>query len=186
MNAIVRPDPPHIALETGVLVLADMQQFSESENPRHEPQFLAALENCRVALATAREAGIPVAFVRRSYPWLTSSTPWLPGILPLRSDMIFERVRHSCYASHAFAQMASAAGGFALAGFFSESTGIATAIDACSHGERITFLSDASWSAPARGYTADEMHRAATIVSSGFCGVCTTDTWITAASWGSK
>ncbi len=178
MNAIVtKSSANEWRLQTAVLVLADVQKPYE---PNVDPAFHAAVENCQLALSFARRAGIPVAFVRRQYPWLTTCQPWLAGFMPSRSEMVFERSHHSCYASDAFAQMADVAGALAFAGFFSESTAVATTMDALRRGGRVTFLRDASWSDTYSSPSPDEIHRAATTVISTIGEICTTDAWISA------
>lgn len=110
----------------------------------------SAIANCRAALALARAKRLPVAYVRHagslSNPKLHGvAATWLPGLQPTRSDMIFEREQHSCYASHAFADMMDNVGGnFVMAGLFGEVACLSTAVDAFHRYHRFTYLADAS------------------------------------------
>ena len=144
-----------------------------------DPSSLSALSNCQSVLKRMRELSGPVAFVRRSPALDSWSTRWLTGFMPDRSDMVFERQHPSCYASEQFADMADTTDGdYVLAGLFSESACLATAIDAFHRGHRPTFLADASTSRAAGDLTPSEVHHAVTAILGFYVDVVLTQHWI--------
>ena len=153
------------------LVLVDLQQEYIAA-----PRALAledapkALEQCRAALAHARENGFPVAFMR-----------WIEGFEPHGSDMIFERNRPSCYASREFAEFMGRSGQpFVMAGFAGETACLSTAIDAFHRGHAFSFLHDASASHALEHTPAEGAHRAVGDIVRLYGDVTDTQSWITA------
>jgi nicotinamidase-related amidase len=167
------------------LVLVDMQKEHVTRS-RGLSQTGAdqAIENCRRALAHARRAAIPVAFVRwrgsAAFSNLTTpSSGWIDGFVPTRDDAVFERGRPSCYASAPFADMMAYAGShIVLAGFAGEAACLATAIDAFHRGQRVTFLEDASASHGLGEFDASEVHGVISRIVELYGDVCSTHTWI--------
>jgi len=149
-----------------VMVFVDLQQEYISA-----PRGLAlsnagpALENCALALKSARSAGLPIAHVRWSgrSNFFNAATPfakWIDGFVPLGSEMIFERSRPSCYASKSFAEIMEAGEGeFVLAGFAGESACLSTMIEAFHRGHRVTYLADASASHALEEFDSSDAHR---------------------------
>lgn len=167
------------------LVLVDLQQEYISA-----PRGLAitnagpALENCALALKSARAAGLPIAHVRwagRSN-FFNPATPfakWIDGFVPLGSEMIFERSRPSCYASRSFAEiMDEGEGEFVLAGFAGESACLSTMIDAFHRGHRVTYLADASASHALEEFDSSETHRMVLNLARLYGRVAKTHDWI--------
>lgn len=143
-----------------------------------------ALAQCELALVHARRIGLPVAFMRRydrsrGGAFAQRTPQWLPGFMPSRSDMVFDREELSCYASTPFAEMTRhSRGNYALAGLFGDAACLATAIDAYERGHRFSYLHDASASRGRSKATAPEIHSGATNTI-GFCGeVLSTRAWI--------
>jgi nicotinamidase-related amidase len=174
-------DPTHVP----TLVLVDMQkEYVASSRALSLDCADQAIENCRRALAHARRARIPVAFVR----WRSTSaffhpaTPfagWIEGFVPTRDDAVFERSRPSCYASAPFADMMAHAGShIVLAGFAGEAACLATAIDASHRGQRVTFLEDASASHELGEFDASEVHGVISRIVELYGDVCSTHSWI--------
>jgi nicotinamidase-related amidase len=145
--------------------------------------FAAALEKCRDALDSARRLRIPVAFVRRTAAPASLFSPqsypsWIGGFRPQRSDMIFERVMPSCYASLEFSDMVRRHGEVVLAGVFGETSCLATLIEAYGRAEPFTYLADASVSRGRNGISAAGMHRGVVEIASFYSNVSSTDAWI--------
>ena len=167
------------------LVLVDMQkEYVDALACAVADGADQAIENCRRALAHARRAGIPVAFVRwrGTSPFFNPATPfsgWIDGFVPTRDDAVFERSRPSCYASAPFADMMAHAGNhIVLAGFAGEAACLATAIDAFHRGQRVTFLEDASASHGLGEFDASEVHGVISRIVELYGDVCSTHTWI--------
>jgi nicotinamidase-related amidase len=178
-------DPTHIP----TLVLIDMQkEYVVGSRALSLDGADQAIENCRRALAHARRAGIPVAFVRwrgRSafFNPATSFAGWIEGFVPTRDDAVFERSRPSCYASAPFADMMAHAGNHVvLAGFAGEAACLATAIDAFHRGQRVTFLEDASASHGLGDFDAAEVHGVISGIAELYGDVCSTHSWIVSTS----
>lgn len=175
------------------LVLIDLQQeYLASSRVLAIPETVEALENCRAALAHARAMGFPVAFVRwvgRS-AFFNPATPfarWIEGFEPIRTDMIFERDRPSCYASASFAEvMGNSFGNFVIAGFAGEAACLSTAIDAFHRGHKFTYLADASASHALDEVPALDVHRTVSKIVSSYGEVITTQSWISATSFRRK
>ncbi|HEY7460015.1 MAG TPA: isochorismatase family protein [Xanthobacteraceae bacterium] len=171
------------------LVLIDLQQeYLASPRVLAIPEAADALENCRSALSHARAMGFPVAFVRwiGRTAFFNPATPfarWIDGFEPVRTDMVFERDRPSCYASASFAEvMNNSQGNFVIAGFAGEAACLSTAIDAFHRGHEFTFLLDASASHALDDVPARDVHRTVTKIVSSYGDVATTRTWIAATS----
>ena len=162
-------NPAHIP----TLVLVDLQQeYLASPRVLAIPETMDALENCRGALSHARAMGFPVAFVR-----------WIEGFEPVRTDMVFERDRPSCYASASFAEvMENGRGNFVIAGFAGEAACLSTAIEAFHRGHSFTYLADASASHALDDISARDVHCTVSKIVSSYGDVATTQTWITATS----
>jgi nicotinamidase-related amidase len=109
-------------------------------------EIVATLENCRSALKHARRRGCPIAFVRRAPPFVLfeHDVPlWIPGFMPRRSEMVFDRHTDSCFSSPAFEERMKDTSFFVLAGLSAETVGLATALDAYLRKQRCIFLADA-------------------------------------------
>lgn len=172
---------PHIP----TLVLLDLQQeYVASPRLFSIPRLDPALKNCSVVLAYARRLGIPVAFLRMmgSSPFFNpvlSYSQWIHGFEPLTSEMVFERIKPSCYASPEFANAMAACGGqFVLAGFSGEGACLATALEAFHRGHRVTFLSDASASRALAGIDATRVHETVVQLIGLYADVTTARGWI--------
>jgi nicotinamidase-related amidase len=182
-------NPAHIP----TLVLIDLQQeYLASPRVLAIPESMEAIENCRLALSHARAMGFPVAFVRwigRS-AFFNPATPfarWIEGFEPVRTDMVFERDRPSCYASASFAEvMEHGRGNFVIAGLAGETACLSTAIEAFHRGHSFTFLADASASHALDDISAPDVHRTVSKIVSSYGDVATTRTWIAATSYRGK
>ncbi len=168
-----------------VMVFVDLQQEYVAA-----PRGLAianagpALENCAIALKSARAAGLPIAHVRwagRSN-FFNPATPfakWIEGFVPLGSEMVFERSRPSCYASRNFAEiMDGGEGEFVLAGFAGESACLSTMIDAFHRGHRVTYLTDASASHALGEFDCSEAHQMVLNIARLYGRVAETGDWV--------
>jgi hypothetical protein len=63
----------------------------------------------------------------------------------MRSDMVFDLLQPSCYSNAEFSRAMDHSGGdFAIAGMFSETTCLSTAIDAHHRRHKLTYLADAT------------------------------------------
>jgi nicotinamidase-related amidase len=162
-------NPTHIP----TLVLIDLQQeYLASSRVLAIPETMEALANCRLALSHARAMGFPVAFAR-----------WIEGFEPVRTDMVFERDRPSCYASASFAEvMENGRGNFVIAGFAGEAACLSTAIEAFHRGHSFTYLADASASHALDDLSARDVHRTVGKIVSSYGDVATTQMWIAATS----
>jgi len=171
------------------LVLVDLH-LNLSHPRQSEPEreeLSAALQACRLALAHARHRQMPVAFVRRTPP-LTSFLanhaypPWIRGLEPTRSDMIFERLLPSCYGSSEFAQMAARSPNLVLAGLFGETACLSTLVEAHHRNHHFTFLTDASCSRGQGGVAPAEMHCSVTNLAALYGRLATTEEWMQTVS----
>lgn len=171
------------------LVLVDLQQeYTASPRVLALENTRGALANCRTALAHARAAGLPVAFVR----WIdrtplfnkaTRFSRWIEGFEPHGVDLVFERNRPSCYASTDFAEVIGSGGGsFVLAGFAGETACLATAIDAFHRSHSVTYLTDASASHALDDIGANDVHRAVSGIVGLYGDVIATRSWIARTS----
>ena len=172
------------ASNSRLLVMVDLQENNCEELARHRAFDLArSLENCRSAIAHARNMGLPIAFTRhtaRCAPFERSAA-WIPGFEPKRSDMVFERQQPSCYANRLFDDVVSRAGGFAIGGLIAEETCLATAIDASHRGHQVTFLNDASVGRRQQADAHSIQVLAATAVEM-YADIATTRHWLVATS----
>jgi nicotinamidase-related amidase len=160
---------------------------TQAEPDRQE--LSAALETCRLVLACARRRGMPVAFVRHMPPlpsFLATQAypPWMRGIEPGRSDMIFERALPSCYASSEFAQMAARSSELVLAGLFGETACLSTLIEAGHRNHQFTFLTDASCSRGRYGLSPADVHRSVVALSSLYAKLSSAQSWMQKVSVG--
>ena len=172
-----------------LVVLVDMQQEYLAT-----PRLLAiseidrALNNCRKILDHARRLGLPVAFVRMfgESAFFNRATPfvrWIEGFEPARNEMVFEREAPSCYSCEPFAALVSQSrGGIVLAGFAGEAACLSTLIDAFHRNHIVTYLCDASASHALDTMSADEVHRAVSMISAVYAEVYETDEWIAATT----
>jgi len=167
------------------LVLLDMQrEYVASPRLFSIPEAQAALENCRIALAHARELGFPVAFLRMVghsafFNPVLSYSRWIPGFEPLTSEMVFERDMPSCYANREFSHAMTESGGhFVLAGFSGESGCLATAVEAFHRGHRVTYLADASASLGLNQIPGASVHETVVELIGLYADVTTTQSWI--------
>lgn len=167
------------------LVLLDLQQESIAASKLYSiPKAEAAIENCRWALAHAREMGFPVAFLRMVgrapfFNPMLSYSHWIPGFEPLTSEMVFERSMPSCYANREFGHVMTESGGhFVLAGFSGETGCLATAIEAFHRGHSVTYLADASASRGVNQIPAASVHETVVELIGLYGEVTTTQSWI--------
>lgn len=185
MGAVSRLVDYRERFTTPTLVLVDLHvdfpHPSKGEPDRQE--LSAALESCRMVLACARRRGMPVAFVRHMPPLASflatqAYPPWIRGIEPLRSEMVFERSLPSCYASSEFAQMASHSPELVLAGLFGETACLATLIEASHRNHQFTFLTDASCSRGYDGHSPGEVHRNVVAMSAYYAKPSSAQSWM--------
>jgi nicotinamidase-related amidase len=185
MNAVIELRAYTNPALVPTLVLVDMQQeYIAAPRGLAIANAAPALENCALALKSARAAGLPIAHVRwtgRSN-FFNPATPfakWIDGFFPLGSEMIFERSRPSCYASNSFAEiMEGGEGEFVLAGFAGESACLSTLIDAFHRGHRVTYLADASASHALEDFDSSEAHRMVLNLARLYGRVVQTRDWI--------
>lgn len=182
MSAIIDFEAYRRQAAVPTLVLVDLQ---EGSLVRAGSVAGAALGNCRAALRHARAMGFPVALVRwvgrtRFFASDARSGRWIEGFEPLGSDMIFERGRPSCYASHNFADVMTRGGGenIVLAGLAGEVSCLSTAVDGFHRGHKITFLSDASASHDIDEVGATDVHRVVSKVIGLYGELVRTTAWI--------
>ena len=165
--------------EQPVLVLAGLHQSHQPDPPALE----AVLRNCEILLSAARAAHLPIAFVRRVAPARSLSEPqaypaWLKGFEPQRNDMVFDVAKASCYSNIEFAQaMEYSDGHFAIAGFFGETTCLATGIDAYHRHHGFTYLSDASACQDNGTVPAATFHEAVSQVMANYGDVMESAAW---------
>ena len=106
---------------------------------------------------------------------------WIKVFEPHGSDMIFERNRHSCYASREFAEMMGRSGQpFLMAGFAGETAFLSTAIDAFHRGHNFSFLQVASASHALEHTQAEGAHLTVGDVMRVYRDVIDAQGWITA------
>jgi nicotinamidase-related amidase len=167
------------------LVLVDLDgEAGHAENAELDEKSLSlALENCRIALRCARQAGLPVAFVRHKPPAVSflsthARASWLRGFQPQRSDMVFERAFPSCYASMEFSDMAQRSGELVLAGIFGESSCLSTLVEASHRNHQCLYLADASVSRGRSGIPPGEMHRSVVGIASIYSEVTSMYAWV--------
>jgi nicotinamidase-related amidase len=167
------------------LVLLDLQQEHVAAPRLHSiPKAETAIENCRWALAHAREMGFPVAFLRMAgrapfFNPMLSYSHWIPGFEPLTSEMVFERSMPSCYANREFGHVMTESGGhFVLAGFSGETGCLATALEAFHRGHVVTYLADASASRGVNQIPAASVHETVVELIGLYGEVTTTQSWI--------
>lgn len=130
------------------LVLVGLHQNPDG-SPSDLRDYGRAISNCRSLLDRARSCNIVVAHVRSIAPKGVHDRlrypPWIPGLEPMRNDMIFDALQPSCYSNTEFSRaMDYSNGNFAIAGLFGETACLSTAIDAYHRHHRFTYLSDAS------------------------------------------
>jgi nicotinamidase-related amidase len=180
------------ASNSRLLVMVDLQEdayFREAVGCADDLE--RSLESCRAAIQHARNAGMPIAFTRRSQAFdiaglelvdRTARSPWIMGLEPKRSDMVFERRQPSCYANPLFEDVVSRIGSFAIGGLAAEEVCLATAIDASHRGHRVTFLTDAAASRQRRDADPGSVHLVATKAIELFADVATTAHWLVATA----
>jgi nicotinamidase-related amidase len=170
-----------------LLVMIDLQVGNFQRLARENAHELdRALESCRDAIRHAREAGIPIAFTRPADGLglidRKAQSPWILGLEPKRSDMVFERGQPSCYGNLLFEDIVSRVGSFAIGGLAAEEICLATAIDASHRGHHVTFLTDAAVSRPRQNADAKSVHLTATRAIELFADVATTSHWLIATA----
>ncbi|MGY3620962.1 cysteine hydrolase family protein [Bradyrhizobium sp. USDA 10063] len=179
------------ASNTRLLVMVDLQEDAYFRAAACADDVERSLESCRAAIQHARNAGMPIAFTRRAQaldiPGLDlldrkAQSPWIMGLEPKRSDMVFERRQPSCYANPLFEDVVSRIGSFAIGGLAAEEVCLATAIDASHRGHRVTFLTDAAASRQRRDADPGSVHLVATKAIELFADVATTAHWLVATA----
>jgi len=175
-------DPSYMPL----LVLVDTQIEYVAENRALcLGDVETAISNCRRILEYAREAGMPVAFLRwqqrgKFFAKTSETSGWIEGLTPTGADMVFDRDLPSAYANREFASMMDAGGGenAVLAGFTGTLACLSTIIEAYHRQHNLTFVSDASASHPLRSLEKGRSHEAAVDIARLYGGVTTADDWI--------
>lgn len=168
------------AAASELLVIIDLQRYYYDKLcAEHGMVVDRSLENCRLAIQHARSVGIPLAYTRLS---CETSSSWIQGLEPRRSDMVFDRNSPSCYASPYFEEIVSGVQRFAMAGLMAETACVATAIDAAHHRHAVTFLDDASISSGRGVVDGSKAHRMTIDLLNVFAQPITTSQWITATS----
>jgi nicotinamidase-related amidase len=180
------------ASNSRLLVMVDLQEEAYARAAAGCADDLArSLESCRAAIQHARNAGMPIAFTRRSQGLdiagldladRKAQSPWIMGLEPKRADMVFERRQPSCYANPLFEDVVSRYGSFAIGGLAAEEVCLATAIDASHRGHRVTFLTDAAASRQRRDADPGSVHLVATKAIELFADVATTAHWLVATA----
>ncbi|WP_454634207.1 cysteine hydrolase family protein [Bradyrhizobium cenepequi] len=184
------------ASNSRLLVMVDLQQDAYFRAAGCADDLDRSLESCRAAIQHARNAGMPIAFTRRAQGSdiagldiegldivdRKAQSPWIMGLEPKRSDMVFERRQPSCYANPLFEDVVSRIGSFAIGGLAAEEVCLATAIDASHRGHRVTFLTDAAASRQRRDADAGSVHIVATKAIELFADVATTAHWLVATA----
>lgn len=187
MGSIINLQTYMTARTASMLVLVDFQQEHLKRSDRSATETAQALANCTLALAHARALDLPIAFVR----WIDHSpfnagnrfSRWIEGFEPTGVDMVFEREGASCYAAPNFDEVVGRAGGrFAFAGFASESSCLATAMDASNNGHRVTYLSDASVSHQLGEIAARDVHRVVAEIIGQYGEQMPTERWMQATT----
>lgn len=171
-----RPAPPVVFLDM-------LEDQLESEDGFGARECEPALAKCRLLLAEARERRWPVAFVRPPMPASAArchkAARWIEGFEPKRDDMVFDRSGPSCYSSDEFAGAMDAAGRvFVMAGFSTDSTGLATLIDAAQQDHFVGLVRDAAVTRPLPGQDAQNTHASVVTVAGRFGTIVTADHWI--------
>jgi nicotinamidase-related amidase len=192
MGPVIDLKPYVGASNSRLLVMVDLQQDAYFRAAAGCADDLArSLESCRAAIQHARNAGMPIAFTRRAQGVdiagmdlvdRKAQSPWIMGLEPKRSDMVFERRQPSCYANPLFDDVVSRIGSFAIGGLAAEEVCLATAIDASHRGHRVTFLTDAAASRQRRDADAGSVHIVATKAIELFADVATTAHWLVATA----
>jgi nicotinamidase-related amidase len=192
MGPVIDLKPYVGASNTRLLVMVDLQEDAYFRAAAGRVDDLErSLESCRAAIQHARNAGMPIAFTRRreglDFEGLDlvdrkTQSPWIMGLEPKRSDMVFERRQPSCYANPLFDDVVSRIGSFAIGGLAAEEVCLATAIDASHRGHRVTFLTDAAVSRQRRDADAGSVHIVATKAIELFADVATTAHWLVATA----
>lgn len=168
------------AAASELLVIIDLQHYYYDKlRAEHGMNVERSLDNCRTAIHHARSVGIPLAYTR-----LTSETSssWIDGLEPRRSDMVFDRNSPSCYTSPYFQEIVSGVERFAMAGLMAETACVATAIDAAHRRHAVTFLNDASISSGRGMADGNTAHRLTVDMLSLFAQPIATSQWRTATS----
>ena len=170
---------------TPTLVLMDLHRNRlDAANDGQDESVSSALANCRIALHHARASGMPVAFARlvdepSGFGESAGLPIWLDGFEPMRSEMIFDRQKPSCYASQDFSDMADYVGGHCvLAGLYGESSCLATLIEAHHRNHRFAFLADASASRTPQGVSSGAVHETLTGIVSLYAKIECTRSWM--------
>lgn len=167
------------------VVLIDLHHdVHRLSNQGGRPDRTEALANCRAVLKHARACGFPVAFTRQIPPTptiLNSSVypRWIEGFGPTRYDMIFDRLRPSCYGNADFSEMAEELGGsYVIAGQIGELACLSTVVDAFHRDHRVTVLSDALITYDCEPVCEGDMSVAVTRIISHYAAAITTRSWI--------
>ncbi|MCA1458978.1 isochorismatase family protein [Bradyrhizobium sp. BRP22] len=191
MGPVIDLKPYVGASNTRLLVMVDLQEDAYFRAAASADDVERSLESCRAAIQHARNAGMPIAFTRRAQELdiagldvvdRKAPSPWIMGLEPKRSDMVFERRQPSCYANPLFDDVVSRIGSFAIGGLAAEEVCLATAIDASHRGHRVTFLTDAAASRQRRDADASSVHIVATKAIELFADVATTAHWLVATA----
>lgn len=168
------------AAASELLVIIDLQRYYHDKlRSEHGMAVERSLENCRMAIQHARAVGIPLAYTRLT---CETSSGWIQGLEPKRSDMVFDRSSASCYASPYFEEIVSGVERFAMAGLMAETVCVATAIDAAHRRHAVTFLDDASVSSGRGVIDSSTAHRLTIDLLNLFAQPIATSQWITATS----
>ncbi len=184
MNSVVSfPGFTRPKSRASLFVLVDLQQGRLQPRPA-ETGFSNALTNCSIALANARDAGIPIAFTRQisapaSFGARAGLPPWIAGFEPRRSDMVFDREHPSCYANPEFLHIVNRIGGnCVIAGLSGDSSCLATILDGYHRGHCFTYMADASISNPCQQLSAATVHDVVIGIISQYAVITSTHAWI--------
>lgn len=168
------------AAASELLVIIDLQHYYRDKlRTEHGLAVERSLENCRMAIQHARAVGIPLAYTRLA---CETSSSWIHGLEPKRSDMVFDRNSPSCYTNPYFEEVVSGVERFAMAGLMAETVCVATAIDAAHRRHAVTFLDDASVSSGRGVADGNAAHRLTIDMLNLFAQPIATSRWMTATS----
>jgi nicotinamidase-related amidase len=147
------------------------------------------LANCARLLKTVRDLGLPIAHFRQIRPDAYFNrdcrfSQWIEDFRPNANESVYERSMPSCYASKAFSDFIDNIADplIVVAGFSSEQSGLATAIDAYHRHHRMVFVSDCAATAPIADLSEQTAHAVLCDIISRYAEVSSSDRVLTQLS----
>jgi ureidoacrylate peracid hydrolase len=172
-----------IPSETPTVVAIGLQkEYTTQGRPFYLRGIEPSVEKCRALIAEARRRGWSLVHVRHIQDGavFNAETPFatfIEGCSPLPSEIVFTKSKLSCYSNPGFGRLISKlkSRSIYIIGYGSTMCCLATAVEAQHRGQRLTFVSDASYARASKDASEAEVHKHATNIIGLYAKLATTE-----------